>query len=166
MTGDVDGQLAELQHLALGLGIGVHAAQQGAGAGHQLAGTEGLHEVVVGAQLQTDDAVLHLALGREHDDGHIRRVADDAADALARHAGQHEVQNDQIEMVLLELLQGVLAVTDGGHPVVLALEVGGHRIADGLLIFNQKNASRFVAHGMCSLHTRLQFLGCPSLNLC
>ena len=80
--------------------------------------------------------------------------------------GSMRFENDQIEMVLLELLQGVLAVTDGGHPVVLALEVGGHRIADGLLIFNQKNASRFVAHGMCSLHTRLQFLGCPSLNLC
>lgn len=80
--------------------------------------------------------------------------------------GAAEVEDDQIEVMLLELFQGVLAVADGGHPVVLALEVGGHRIADGLLIFNQKNASRFVAHGMCSLHTRLQFLGCPSLNLC
>ena len=166
MARHVDGQLAELEHLALGLGIGVHAAQQRAGAGHQLAGAEGLHQVVVGAQLQADDAIFHLALRRQHDDRHIGGVADDAADALARHTGQHEVEDDQIEVVLLELFQGVLTVADGGHPVVLALEVGGHRIADGLLIFNQKNASRFVAHGMCSLHTRLQFLGCPSLNLC
>ena len=33
----VDGELAELQHLALRLAVGVHAAQQGAGAGHELA---------------------------------------------------------------------------------------------------------------------------------
>lgn len=79
----VDGELAELEHLALGLGIGVHAAQQRAGAGHQLAGAEGLHQVVVGAQLQADDAIFHLALRRQHDDRHIGGVADDAADALA-----------------------------------------------------------------------------------
>ena len=158
----VDGELAELEHLALGLGIGVHAAQQRAGAGHQLAGAEGLHQVVVGAQLQADDAIFHLALRRQHDDRHIGGVADDAADALARHPGQHEVEDDQIEMMLLELFQGVLAVADGGHPVVLALQIGRHRIADGLLVFNQKNASRLVAHGMCSLHTRLQFLRCQS----
>lgn len=67
-------------------------------------------------------------------------------------------------MVLLELLQGVLAVTDGGHPVVLALEVGGHRIADGLLIFNQKNASRFVAHGNVLLAYSLAVSRMPKLK--
>ena len=143
----VDGELAELQHFALRLGIGVHAAQKRAGASNQLAGAERLHQVVVGAQLQTDDAVFHLALSGEHDNGHVGVVADGAADALARHAGQHEVEDDKIEVVLRELLERLLAVADRRHPVILAFKIGRHGVADGLFVFNQKDASCFVAHG-------------------
>ena len=45
---------------------------------------------------------------------------------------------------------GELTIDVSGHKVlvsVLALQIGRHRIADGLLVFNQKNASRLVAHG-------------------
>ena len=133
----VDRQLAELEHFALRLGIGVHAAQQRAGARNQLAGAERLDKVVVGAQLKADDAVFDLALGGQHDDRHIGVVADGATYALARDAGKHQVKDDQIEMVLRKLFQGLLAVSDSCDPVVLTLEVSRHRIADSLLVLDQ-----------------------------
>ena len=49
---------------------------------------------------------------------------------MARHArsperlGEHEVEHDQVELVLLELLDRRLAVAYAHNPVALALEVG------------------------------------------
>ena len=91
MTRHVDGELAELQHLALGLGVGMHATQKRAHAGNKLARAKRLDQIVVGTQLQADDAVLDLSLCRKHDDGHVGVVADGAAHALARNTRQHEV---------------------------------------------------------------------------
>ncbi len=48
-----------------------HAAQDRPHAGYQLAGREGLGDVVIGAQLQADEAVGLLDAGGEHDDRHI-----------------------------------------------------------------------------------------------
>ena len=161
MAGHVDGELAELEHLALRLGIGVHAAQQRAGAGDQLARAERLDQVVVGAQLQADDAIFDLALSGKHDDGHIGVVADGAADALAGDAREHEVEDDQVEVMLAELLQGLLAVADGGYPVVLALEVGRYRIADGLLVLNQQNTPWF----RCSYNHLYPYIGALAFSI-
>ena len=135
------------------------AAQKGAHACYQLAGAEGLDQVVVGTQLEADDAVFNLALRRQHDDGHIGVIADGAANALAGNAGKHEIEHHQVEMVLGEFLQGLLAVAHRGNPVVLALQICRHRIADGLLVFHQKDASGFVAHFLLlsiSLHAQRQ----------
>ena len=146
VAGNVDREVAELEHFALRLGVGMHAAEQGAHARDKLAGAEGFHQVIVGAQLKPDDAVFHLALRGEHDDGHIGVVADGAADALAGNAWEHKVENDQVEMMLLEFLKRLLAVAHGGYPVVFALEISSDRIADRLFVFYKKNASGFVVH--------------------
>ena len=39
--------------------------------------------------------------------------------------------------MLAEFIEGVLAVADGSDPIVLALEIGGHGIANGLFILNK-----------------------------
>ena len=49
---------------------------------------------------------------------------------MARHTrspgtGKHEVEHDQVEMMLGKILRGFLAVADGGHPVILTFEIGG-----------------------------------------
>jgi hypothetical protein len=61
----VDHQAAELQHV-VGAGVGRGAAQQRLDARQQLARLEGLGQVVVGADLQAEDAVHRLAAGAEH----------------------------------------------------------------------------------------------------
>ena len=100
---------------------------------------EGLDEVIVRAKLQTYDAILDLALCSKHDDRNIRGVADGTAHALTGKLGQHEVEHDQVELMLLELLDGGLPVADADNPVTFALKICGNRIADGLLIFNQQD---------------------------
>ena len=83
MAGDVDLEVAEDEPVALRLAVDVRAPQQRANARDELARRERLDEVVVGAELETGDAVLFLALGGEHDDRHVGGVADRAADLLA-----------------------------------------------------------------------------------
>jgi hypothetical protein len=41
--------------------------------------------------------------------------------------------------MLLELLEGTLSVTDATHRIVLTLEIGSDRVANGLLILYQRN---------------------------
>ena len=74
-------------------------AQQRPHAGHDFARAEGLGDVVVGAELQPDDAVRLLGLGGEHDHRHGggRRIgAHRPAHVEAVHARQHHVEDHQI----------------------------------------------------------------------
>ena len=114
-------------------------AEQGTDAGDELARRERLDQVVVGTKLEADDAILDLALGGKHDNGHIRGIADSAANALAGNLGEHKVEYNQVELVLLELLDRRLAVADANNPVALALEIGSDSVTDCLLILDQQN---------------------------
>lgn len=82
---------------------------------------------------------LDLALGRQHNDGDIRGVANGAANALAGNLGEHKVEHNQVELVLLELLDRRLAVPDANNPVALALEIGSDSVTDCLLVLDQQN---------------------------
>ena len=57
--------------------------------------------------------------------------------------GQHEVKNDQVEMMLGEFFERLLAVAHGGDPVVLALEIRGHSVANGLFVFDRAGCGGF-----------------------
>ena len=58
-------------------------AQDGPHPRHQLAGRERLDQVVVGAELEAEDAVDLVVAGREEEDGHRAAGADLAADVVA-----------------------------------------------------------------------------------
>ena len=139
VAGDVDHEVAEVQHLELALHLSVGTAEQGADTGDELARRERLDQVVVSAELEADDAVLDLALRRQHDDGHIGRLADGAAHTLARKLRQHQVQDDEVEGMLLELLDSALSIADTADDIVLSLKICSHCVADGLLILDQQN---------------------------
>ncbi len=151
MARDIDDQIAKVEDLDLRLVALVGTAEQRAHAGHELAGREGLDEVVVRAELEADDTVLDLALGRQHDDGHIGGIADGAADALARELGEHEVEHDEVELMLLELFNGRLTIADADDPVALALEVRRHGVANGLLVLDEQDFPCVRSHNQASL---------------
>ena len=71
----------------------------GPNAGHQLARAERLDDVVVGPQVEADDLVRVAAARGEQDDRHIAVLAQPAADLQPVEAGQHDVEQDEVEAV-------------------------------------------------------------------
>src|SRR5580658_2815606 len=68
MSGTIDAEHAEQQHFAAPGLLGAGSAQDGLHAKQELAHAEGLYDVVVGAELETEHSVDFLALGRQHHD--------------------------------------------------------------------------------------------------
>jgi hypothetical protein len=91
--------------------------------GEQLARAEGLGEIVVGAHLQSDDAVGLLAARGEHDDRHVRAAAQVAAQLQPVGARQHQVEDDQVGTRGLERAAHGLAVRRGGDAVALLVQI-------------------------------------------
>ena len=71
------------------------AAQDRFDACHHLARAERLHDIVVRAELQTDDAVDLLAFCGQHQNGQLRGFADLAADLDTGHLWHHNVKHAQ-----------------------------------------------------------------------
>ena len=98
---------------------GLHAAQDGAHAGDHLGAAERLDDVVVGAELEPDDAVGLGPAGGEDDDRDAAAGADRAADVAAVAVGQVEVEQDQVGLELLLQLRArgrPVAATCGSKP--------------------------------------------------
>ena len=93
----VDLQPSEAQHRLRRARRDPAAAQDRANARLQLARVEGLGEIVVGADLESDDAVRVLAARGQHQDRRLRAGADRATDLEAVDIGQHHVENDGVE---------------------------------------------------------------------
>ena len=76
---------------------GSAASQHGPDARDQLAAAERLGQVIVGAHLQSDHPVHLVALGGEHDDRDVRLGAQAPAQRQAVLAGQHQVEQDEVD---------------------------------------------------------------------
>ena len=81
-----------------GRGGPLEAAQNGLDAGHQLAGGKGLGDVVVGAQLEAQHAVVFAGARGQKDDGNGGKpgvIAQAPANVEAVAAGNHDVEQKQ-----------------------------------------------------------------------
>ena len=90
-------------------------AQDRLDAGQKHARTERLGHVVGRAQLQTGDDICLAALRGQHDDGDVlrRRIAlEHPADLQTIHAGQHEVEDENVRQLRASGTEGVLS---GSH---------------------------------------------------
>ena len=83
-------------------GRGSARRQHGPGCARQLAQAVRLDDVVVGAELEADDAVDLLAARGDDDDRHARALAQAAADLEAVDVGQAQVEQDEIGSARLE----------------------------------------------------------------
>ena len=105
------------------------AAQHSLDAGHQLAHAERLGHVVVRPDLQTDDLVDLVCFGRQHQDRHVHLLAQHAAHLDPVHAGEHQVQDQQIGLLAAGGSNAFLAVADRDHFVPLACQI----VSEGFL---------------------------------
>ena len=139
---DVDRQVLQGDAL-VGLVV-VSAAQPRTDAGHQFLGFEGLGDVVIGSRLKAGDDVGGIGTSGQHNDRHIRDVPDGPAHVEAVHSGKHDVQQDQVGMVLLKLSQrlGSVAAEDDSEPLVL--ENDADHLSQGEVIVDDENARTHV----------------------
>ena len=103
--------------------IAIGTSQERLDTAHQLAQPEGLGQVVIRAQLQSDDLV-HLVIPRgEHQDRRLGAGRTQSAQQLeAVDAGESHVQDDEIRGQLAGDGQPLFAVRRDGHLVSLLLE--------------------------------------------
>ena len=70
----------------------------------------GFDDVVICTELQTEYLIEGFSFGREHDDRHIRSMADFPADLIAVDTWQHQVKKNQIRLEDRELLKSLFSV--------------------------------------------------------
>ena len=132
-----------------GLGAAAHlgAAQLGAHAAAELAQAElVLGDVVVGADLEAEHLVELVGLGGEHDDRHDALRADAAADLHAVDVRQHDVEDDEVEVLAREGLEGLVAVARRDDLVALLLEREPQQLVDGLLVVDEQDLGAGLGH--------------------
>ena len=156
----VNHQLVERQPLA-GVVGDLRPPQDGVDAGDELLHLKGLDHVVVRPHLQALDAVEHLALGRQHDDGHLAGLPDLGADGPAVHHRQHDVQQDQVRHLLLEFLDGLSAVSGDADVKALLHQVHMDQVTDIAVVLHDQDVA---AHGAPSQFDMSLFrrVRCPS----
>ena len=147
-----EGEFAGLDGVA-GWGVGVAdffleqltAAQHGLDAGDEFAHGEGLGHVVVSADFEADDAVDFVVAGGEHQDGDGAAAADLAADVEAVHAGEHEVEHQEVGLVGEGEFEAAFAVGGGFDLVALAAEVVGDGAGEAFLVLDDQDPGHCVS---------------------
>jgi hypothetical protein len=141
----VDSQLAGLDHLVvapLPRPWGGSAAQQRPHPAAELPDREGLGDVVVGAELEPEHLVEFVVPGGEHDDGDGALGPEPLAHLEPVELRQHQVEDDEIHVLLGEARERLLAVTrvDDAEPV--ALERVAQELLDGVFVVNEEDGRR------------------------
>ena len=140
-SGDVDRDLPERElvpTLRL-VGLASLPAQHRLDARQQLRSAERLRDVVVGADLEADDAVDLVALCREDDHrGRHPLAAQHAQHLDAAHAGKHHVEQDEVQSLVAGGLERSLAIGGGGHLVSLARQVEGECLPKGGIVLDEE----------------------------
>jgi len=126
--------------------LAAEAAQHRVDAGQHLLHLKGLGDVVVRSHFETGHLVLQLALGGEHDDGDLGGLPDLFAHGPAVHAGQHDVQQDQVGLELVELVQPGQPVAGDLALHLLLFQIDAQQVGNILVIFHNQDFGRHDRH--------------------
>lgn len=122
------------------------ATQERSDAGDQLAHAEGLCDVVVCAELKAHHAIGFATPRSQHQDrnsGVPVMPAHLSADLKSVHAGQHQVEHQQVWFFAPNFGQYKASVGHRGNPKALFFEVILEQPDEVVLVFNNKN---FFSH--------------------
>ena len=133
------------------------AAEDGGDAGGEFFGAEGFGEIVVGAGVEAEDAVLLGTAGGEHDDGNGGAAAELGEDFEAVEAGEHDVEEDEIEGVFRSAGEAGGTVVDGVEGIAGALEEFGDELTETDVIVNDQNR---CALGLFLFHAAFSSTAC------
>jgi hypothetical protein len=119
-------------------------AQDRTHAQRQLTRAEGLGDVVVRAGLEADQAVGLVAEGGQHDHRDRPLGAQPAAHLEAVHAGQHEVEDDEVGWLLGHPAQRLVAVVHALDRVPVPHEVTPDNVRHGGIVVDNDNPPRRI----------------------
>ncbi len=135
-----------VEHVDVPGGMHRHrTAQRGPYPCRELLADEGLGHVVVRAGFESGDDVVAVHLGGDDDDRDVARLADAATDLEPVHAGQAEVDEDEIRFVDGERGETALAVCGFDDHEALVLEHEAEHLADWAFVFDDEEA---LGHGV------------------
>jgi hypothetical protein len=119
----------------------LEAPQQCPHARQQFFRAERLHQIIIRARVESLHAVLDLAFGGEHEDGHrVVQAAQLSADRVAIELRQHEVEQDQVGLFCEGALQSRCPINCGEHAVACGGQRVGQRGAHGQFVFDEEDA--------------------------
>ena len=161
VAGNVNRQVLEGQAL-IGLRI-LTAPQARAHPSHEFLGLEGLGNIIVGTSLETRHDIRGIGTGGQHNDRSVRNPTDRAAHVKAVHTGQHDVQEDQVRIVLLKLSQRSRSVGTEDDVIALVLEDNADHLSQGDVVVDDEDARTHITIVSRNRHERRR-LAQPSLN--
>ena len=138
---EVDAEAVDLDHVTLARVVAGRgrAAQERAHAAAELPDRERLRDVVVGAELEPEHLVELVVAGGEHDDRHGALRAQPLADLEPVELREHHVEHDQVDRLVAELPQRLLAVARLDDAEAVALERVGEELLDRVLVVDEED---------------------------
>ena len=127
-----DGKLRERE--SAGLRRGAEPTEHLLDTHRHLPRGEGLHDIIVRAELQSEHAVHFLVARGEHQDRRVACAADLPADVQPVHAGEHNVQHDEVDPAAAEQIERLLARVRRAHGDALGGEKAAEAAVDGGVI--------------------------------
>ncbi len=120
------------------------ASQHSFHTGQEFLGVERLQDVVVGAQLQTDDFVQRITSGSQHQNRHVRLPAQLTHDVKAAHAGQHQVKDDHIGVDCAHHRHDRVSCIAGGNFKTIFFEIKFQQLTDMFIVIDDQDFFRFL----------------------
>ena len=148
VTLDVHPHRSGLEHPVVGgeIRLVLHpATQHRTDAGDQLARRIRFGHIVVRTEFEADDLVDLTVTRRHHDDGNAGARSQRLADVGATHAGQHEVEQDDVRSGAIEFRQRRRSVVDDGGLEAFLAEQERQRVRQGLLVLHDQHTRHRLA---------------------
>ncbi len=115
---------------------------------------ERLGHIVVGTQLESADHVLALVLGGHHDHRQVeQRIggAENAQHFQAAHFRHHDIEQDQVETLFAELLEGLVAARGQAHAIPFPLQAPRQHLAVHLIVVHHQQSRLSRSRGCRAL---------------
>ena len=137
-------QLLTSQNLRTGSSL----SQLSLDAGNQFPDEEGLYQIVIGADLESNNAIRLIGPGREENDRkgrQLRMSSDGLADINPIGVRKHHVKQQQVRLGMLKEYQSIFSALVTDEAVPLFFEVVPEQLVEVYIVFDQRDR----LHGAC-----------------
>src|SRR3954447_18265587 len=142
----------------------VRPAQMRSDPRHQLPHRERLGHIIVCAELQTRHLVGLRVLRRHDDDRDHRLLPDDAHDIEPWELRQHQIQDHEVGVGVVEPFDRTPPVLRDGDRVPLSLERIPDRLGERLLVLDEQDPPRRSAHSWTSCEASVNSRNSPVIR--